>query len=83
MPWLPCLRGACKSAWPGYSGSQPSQAFHWIREVAFHDPDHQQARKTLGFVRYKDGWGTPFTAERLKKDRRVGLVDFARGLGVT
>ena len=46
---------------------QPSQAFHWIREVAFHDPDHQQARKTLGFVRYKDGWATPFTAERLKK----------------
>jgi hypothetical protein len=46
---------------------QPSQAFHWIREAAFHDPDHQQARKALGFVRYEDGWATPFVAERLKK----------------
>ena len=45
---------------------QPSMAFHWIREVAFHDPDHHQARKALGFVRYEDGWATPFTAERLR-----------------
>lgn len=46
---------------------QPSQAFHWIREAAFQNPDHQQARKALGFVRYEDGWSTPFAAENLKK----------------
>jgi len=46
---------------------QPSQAFHWIREAAFQDPDHQQARKALGFVRFEDGWATPFAAERKKK----------------
>lgn len=46
---------------------QPSQAFHWIREVAFHNPDHQQARKALGYVRYENGWATPFAAERQRK----------------
>lgn len=46
---------------------QPSHAFHWIREAAFQHPDHQQARKALGYVRYEDGWATPFAAERMKK----------------
>lgn len=46
---------------------QPTYAFHWIREAAFQHPDHQQARKALGYVRYEDGWSTPFAAERMKK----------------
>lgn len=49
----------------------PSFAFQLVREVAFHDPDHQHARRLLGFVRYGDEWTTPFS--RLK--RTQGFVD--------
>lgn len=45
----------------------PSQAFHWTREAAFHNPDHQQARRALGYVPFEDGWSTPFAADRQRK----------------
>ncbi len=44
-----------------------SYAFHLVREVAFQDPDHKQARGLLGYVRYEDGWTTPFAAAMLRK----------------
>lgn len=44
-----------------------SLAFHLVREVAFHDPDHRLARQLLGYVRYHDRWVTPF--ERRMLDR--------------
>ena len=43
----------------------PSYALDLVREVAFHDPDHKQARDLLGYVRYGDLWVTPFEKSRL------------------
>ncbi|MEO1997468.1 MAG: DUF1570 domain-containing protein [Planctomycetaceae bacterium] len=43
----------------------PSYALDLVREVAFHDPDHKQARDLLGYVRYGDLWVTPFEKVRL------------------
>jgi hypothetical protein len=45
----------------------PSHAFEFIRETAFHDPDHRLARKALGYVPYENGWATPFAAERQRR----------------
>ena len=45
-------------------------AFHLVREVAFHDPDHLNARRMLGFVKSEGKWSTPFA---LAQERR-GLV---------
>ncbi|MCA9055429.1 MAG: hypothetical protein KDA75_16425, partial [Planctomycetaceae bacterium] len=47
----------------------PSAAFQMIREAAFHDPDHVEARKILGYVRYEDRWTTPYTALMLKREQ--------------
>jgi len=43
----------------------PSYALDLVREVAFHDPDHKQARDLLGYVRYRNSWVTPFEKSRL------------------
>ncbi|MEZ6064887.1 MAG: hypothetical protein R3B90_04095 [Planctomycetaceae bacterium] len=45
----------------------PRLALDWIRETAFHDPDHELARERLGWVRYGDRWVTPFTALMLRR----------------
>ena len=45
----------------------PSLAFHLVREVAFQDPDHKQARQLLGYELYEQGWETPFAVSKLKK----------------
>ncbi|MFV0443530.1 MAG: hypothetical protein ACK5Q5_08160 [Planctomycetaceae bacterium] len=44
-----------------------SHAFHMIREVAFHNPDHEQARRILGYVRHDDRWVSPYTLYMLRK----------------
>ncbi|MBX3438695.1 MAG: hypothetical protein KF861_14470, partial [Planctomycetaceae bacterium] len=44
-----------------------SFAFHLLREVAFHNPDHPTARQQLGYVRYEDRWVTPFELSMLKR----------------
>lgn len=49
----------------------PSFAFQLVREVAFHDPDHQHARRLLGFVRHGEDWTTPFS----RTMRTRGFVD--------
>jgi len=38
----------------------PSDAFQLVREVAFHQPDHEHARRMLGFVLHEGKWKTPF-----------------------
>lgn len=37
-------------------------AFQLVHEVAAHNPDHEQARRLLGYVRVGDEWTTPFSA---------------------
>ncbi len=44
-----------------------SLAFHLVREVAFHDPDHRLARQLLGYVRHNDDWVTPFEQSMLRR----------------
>ena len=54
----------------------PTLAYQLVRDVAFYDPDHEMARRFLGYVRYSqqtdDGprliWTTPFTAEKLRRN---------------
>jgi hypothetical protein len=43
-----------------------SYAYDLIREVVVRDPDHAQARRLLGFVRFGQEWVTPFAADRLR-----------------
>lgn len=43
-----------------------SFAFDLVREAAFHDPDHETARKILGYVRLGTEWVSPFEAAKLK-----------------
>lgn len=51
--------------------SHASFAFQLVREVAYHDPNHEHARRMLGFVRDGDEWTTPFA----RTMRRRGYVD--------
>jgi hypothetical protein len=43
-----------------------SLAFDLVREAAFHDTDHETARKILGYVRLGNEWVSPFEAAKLK-----------------
>lgn len=55
-----------------------SLAFHLVREVAFHDPDHRLARQLLGYVRHEDRWVTPYEQFMLRRgnvwDDRFGWL---------
>jgi hypothetical protein len=44
----------------------PSYAYDLVREAALHDPDHQQARKILGFTRLDKEWVTPYAYTQIK-----------------
>jgi hypothetical protein len=46
-------------------------AFSWelIREVAYYDPDHEHARRLLGFERLQDDWLSPFEAFQRKRNQ--------------
>lgn len=48
-----------------------SFAMDLIREVAFHDPDHSQARELLGYVRFRDEWVTPFEKKQRSSVQRL------------
>ena len=37
------------------------------REIVENDASHAGARRVLGFVRFRDGWVTPFDAELLRR----------------
>ena len=54
---------------------QPSFAFQLMREVAFHNPDHEHARRALGFVRDKNTWTTPFE-RKMKVQKNVNHPQF-------
>ncbi len=45
----------------------PSLAFHFIREVAWHHPDHPHARQLLGYVRRDDKWVSPYADLMLQR----------------
>lgn len=45
----------------------PSYAYELVREVARQDPDHEAARRLLGYVRYGDEWVTPYAAYMLRR----------------
>jgi len=46
-------------------------AFSWelIREVAYYDPDHEHARRLLGFARLQDEWVSSFEASQRKRNQ--------------
>ncbi len=56
----------------------PSLAFHLIREVAWHNPDHPHARQLLGYVRRGNHWVTPYADLMLQRgnvwDERYGWL---------
>lgn len=52
----------------------PSMVFQLIREVAYHNPDHKNARGMLGYVQDKGKWTTSF--RRFMESRK--LVDHPR-----
>lgn len=47
-----------------------SFAFDLIREVAYFDSDHKQAREILGYVRLDDEWMTPFEKQQRTSSQR-------------
>lgn len=47
----------------------PSMVFQLIREVAYHNPDHKNARGMLGYVLEKGKWTTSF--QRMMKSRKL------------
>ena len=40
-------------------------AIELITEAVRENPDHKQARRLLGYVRYRDAWHTPFEIRQL------------------
>jgi hypothetical protein len=38
-----------------------------LRRVVDRRPDHAEARRRLGYVRYNDGWATPFAVQKLSE----------------
>jgi len=55
-----------------------SYAYNLVREVVRHDPDHDKARRILGYVRYEGRWVSPLTADMLRRgnvwDDRYGWL---------
>jgi hypothetical protein len=40
-----------------------------LRDVLERQPDHPEARRLLGYIRYDGGWARPFAVSQLKEDR--------------
>lgn len=57
----------------------PSLAFGWVREVAYHDPNHRDARKMLGYITKGTRWTTPFALQMENKkfvnDPQFGWIE--------
>ncbi len=49
---------------------QGSEAFHLIRESAYHDPDNPTTRKMLGYIRVHEEWLTPFEAQ-MRHEKKI------------
>lgn len=44
---------------------RPSLAYELVLEAARENPEHKQARRLLGYVRFRDAWHTPFEVKQL------------------
>ncbi|QDT31564.1 hypothetical protein Mal48_07980 [Thalassoglobus polymorphus] len=51
-----------------------SFAYQLVRELVYHNPDHRQGRKLLGYARDGENWSTPFS----KRMRTRGFIDHPR-----
>jgi hypothetical protein len=56
---LPLARQAMRA-------KHPSLAYELVLETLRCDPDNEQGRKLLGFIKYKGQWRTPFEVEKLR-----------------
>jgi len=45
---------------------RPSLVMELVVEALRENPDHERARKLLGYVKYQDAWRTPFEARQLR-----------------
>lgn len=48
---------------------RPSLAVELVTEAVRENPDHKQARRMLGYVRYRDAWHTPFEVRQLSANK--------------
>jgi hypothetical protein len=46
-----------------------SLAFELLTEAARENPDHKLARRVLGYVRFRDGWYTPFEIKQMNSGK--------------
>jgi hypothetical protein len=65
------LRGAQADALVGLAGraikeAQPSLAFELVQEAARENPDHKEARRLLGYVRFREAWHTPYEVRQFQ-----------------
>jgi hypothetical protein len=49
--------------------AQASLAYELLTEAARENPDHKLARRVLGYVRFRDGWYTPFEIKQLNSGK--------------
>ena len=47
-------------------GQRPSLAYELVLEALRCDPDHEEARRLLGYTRFRGNWHTPFEIKRLR-----------------
>jgi hypothetical protein len=47
-------------------GQRPSLAYELVLEALRCDPDHEEARRLLGYTRFRGEWHTPFEIKRLR-----------------
>jgi tetratricopeptide (TPR) repeat protein len=47
-------------------GQRPSLAYELVLEALRANPDHEEARRLLGYTRFRGGWHTPFEIKRLR-----------------
>jgi hypothetical protein len=48
---------------------QPSLALQLVTEAVRENPDHEAGRRLLGYVKFQDGWFTPFEIKQLGADK--------------
>jgi hypothetical protein len=48
---------------------EPSLAMQLLTEAVRENPNHQAGRRMLGFVKFQDGWYTPFEIKQLGADK--------------
>jgi hypothetical protein len=51
------------------SEHRPSLAYELVTEAVRENPDHKQARRLLGYVKFRDAWHTPFEIRQLSGNK--------------